>query len=197
MLGMLKMKSWLNSHYEFLTEEDLEFFRPHLVERSLGRDELILTEGRCCRQMSFVISGAFRMFYLSDGSEINAHFFIENDFMVDFDSFLRQTPSKYSIQALEKSRIVSFDHEVLWAAYDRSKNWERFGRLMAQHCSTMVTERLEKFLFMDGTGRYLRLMEDNPRIFDRVPLYHLASYLGMERESLSRIRNKITRGCRL
>lgn len=194
MLGMQALKSWLNRYYGFLTEEDLDLFKPHLVERSLGKDEFILTEGRCCRQMSFVVSGAFRMFYVSDGSEINAHFFIENDFMVDFDSFLLQTPSKYSIQALEKSTIVCFEHEVLWAAYDRSKNWERFGRLMAQQCYTMITERLENFLFMDGRARYLRLMEDNPAIFDRVPLYHLASYLGMERESLSRIRNRITRG---
>jgi CRP-like cAMP-binding protein len=194
MLGLCQLKSWLNSHYQFLTEEDLDFFKPHLVEKTFERDAFILNEGCCCREMSFIVSGVFRMFYLSDGKEINAHFFKENDFMAEYCSFLNQRPSKYSIQALERSVVVTFSHEVLLDAYNRSKNWERLGRLMAEQFSGLVSDRMEKFLFMDGKERYLSLMQDNPTIFDRVPLYHLASYLGMERESLSRIRNRISRG---
>jgi CRP-like cAMP-binding protein len=193
MPGLLQLKLWLNSHYEFLTEEDLEFFKPHLVEKTVERDGYLLMEGGCCREMSFVASGLFRMFYLSDGKEINAHFFSANDFMAEFCSFLNQKPSKYSIQALERSVVVTFSHEVLLDAYKRSKNWERLGRLMAEQFAGLVSDRMEKFLFMDGTERYLNLMQDNPKIFDQVPLYHLASYLGMERESLSRIRNRISR----
>lgn len=193
MLGMLQLKSWLNSHYEFLTEDDLDFFKPHLVEKTFEKDGQVLTEGSCCREMSFIVSGVFRMFYLSGGKEINAHFFTENDFMAEYCSFLYQKPSKYSIQALERSVIVTFSQEVLLDAYKRSKNWERLGRLMAEQFAGQVSDRMEKFLFMDGKERYLSLMQDNPRIFDRVPLYHLASYLGMERESLSRIRNRISR----
>jgi CRP-like cAMP-binding protein len=193
MIGMLKMKSWLQSNYPFLTEEDFEFFRPHLVEKTIGKDEYVLSPGQRCRTMSFVVSGVFRMFYLSDGKELNAHFFLENDFMAEYGSFLNQYPSRYALQALEKSVVVSFSHEVLFAAYDRSKSWERLGRQMAEQFACMLTDRLEQFLFMDGTSRYLRLIEECPGIFDRVPLYHLASYLGMERESLSRIRQRICR----
>ncbi|NTW52937.1 MAG: Crp/Fnr family transcriptional regulator [Chlorobiaceae bacterium] len=193
MLGLLQLKLWLNSHYEFLTEEDLDFFKPYLVEKTIERDGYLLTEGGCCRDMSFIVSGVFRMFYLSDGKEINAHFFLANDFMAEYCSFLNQKPSKYSIQALERSVVVTFSHEVLIEAYKRSKNWERLGRMMAEQFAGLVSDRMEKFLFMDGTERYLSLMQENPKIFDRVPLYHLASYLGMERESLSRIRNRISR----
>lgn len=193
MVASLKMKSWFNSRYPFLTDEDLDFFRPYLVESTVGKDEYLLTPGRCCREMYFVVSGSFRMFYLSDGKEINTHFFIEDEFMAEYGSFLNQQPSRYYLQAIEFSEVISFSYEVLFAAYGRSKSWERLGRLMAQQFSCMMTDRLEQFLFMDGTERYLHLMREKPEIFDRVPLYHLASYLGMERETLSRIRNRITR----
>jgi CRP-like cAMP-binding protein len=193
MVGKMKLRSWLNSHYRFLTDEDLDLFSPYLIERTFEKEEYVLTPGSCCREMSFVTSGVYRMFYLAEGKEINVHFFFDDHFMVDYGSFLHQTPSRFFIQAIERSEAVSFDHEVLWRAYDQSKNWERFGRLMAELCSAMVTDRLEMFLFMDGKERYLQLMRDNPGIFDKLPLYHLASYLGMERESLSRIRQRISR----
>ena len=194
MTGTLALKFWLEKHHPFLTAEDIEFFRPWLIEKRVGKDEHLLLAGSCCRELSFIVSGVFRLYCLADGKEANLHFFTENEFMADYGSFLHQVPARYSIQALENSRIVSFDYEILQEAYGRSKNWERFGRLMAQRFACIFSERLEKFLFMDGMDRYRALMHENPRIFDRVPLYHLASYLGMERESLSRIRQRLSKG---
>jgi CRP-like cAMP-binding protein len=193
MIGMLTLKSWLENNYPFLTSSDIEFFKPWLVEKTIRKDEHLLVAGNCCRELSFLVSGLFRMYCISDGKEINMHFFFENDFVADYGSLLSQEPARYSIQALETSRVVCFSQEVLLEAYGRSKNWERLGRIMAERFACMFADRLETFLFMDGRGRYLYLMEENPQIFDRVPLYHLASYLGMERESLSRIRQRICR----
>ena len=193
MVGIQAMKSWLEKNYPFLTGSDLEFFRPWLVEKRFLKDEYLLLAGNCCRALSFLESGMFRMYCLSGGKEINMHFFAENDFMADYGSLLSQEPARYSIQALEASRVVCFSHELLQEAFGRSKNWERLGRLMAERFAGIFAERLETFLFMDGRQRYLYLMEENPGIFDRVPQYHLASYLGMERETLSRIRQRICR----
>lgn len=193
MTGILELRTWLLANYRFLSEEDLEFFRPHLIERWVEKEEHVLRCGQCCRELSFVVAGAFRMYRGAEGKEINSHFFVEHDFMADYSSLLAQTPSRYSIQALEPSVMVSFSHEILRDAYDQSKNWERLGRLMAERVTGMLSERLDKFLLLDGMGRYRALLRDDPRIFERVPLYHLASYLGMERESLSRIRQRLSR----
>jgi CRP-like cAMP-binding protein len=194
MIGLLTLKSWLENNHPFLTEEDLGFFHSHLVEKTISKEEIVLHAGSTCRDLSFIVSGVFRMYSTVDGKEVNLHFYAENEFMADYGSLLRQLPGRYSIQALESSRVVSFSYEVLQEAYDRSKNWDRFGRLMAEQFACIISGRLEKFLFLDGMGRYVALMQDDPGIFDRVPLYHLASFLGMERETFSRIRQRLSKG---
>ncbi|MFT5648179.1 MAG: CRP/FNR family transcriptional regulator, partial [Aureispira sp.] len=94
------------------------------------------------------------------------------------------------------SEIVTFNFSTLEAAYDLSHRWERFGRLMAEKSYQMTTNRVESFLFKNGEQRYLEALED-ARLFERIPLYHIASYLGIERESLSRLRKKIAQKKRL
>ena len=194
MTGMLALKSWLERNHPFLTASDIEFFKPFLAEKFLRKEEMLLVAGSCCRELSFIVSGVFRLYCPVGGKEVNLHFFTENEFVADYGSFLGMVPARYSIQSLEHAHVVTISREKLFEAYDRSKNWERLGRLMAEQFACMFTYRLEKFLFMDGMERYRALMEENPRLFDRVPLYHLASYLGMERESLSRIRQRLCKG---
>ncbi|WP_341900462.1 Crp/Fnr family transcriptional regulator [Fluviicola taffensis] len=183
-------KDWLKQ-VSFLTEEDCALFEPYLKIKKYSAKEHFLNEGKTCQEIGFINRGSFRTYYLSDGKEINTHFVFENDFVVDYDSFLEGKPSKYAIQALEDVEIVTFNLEALQKAYNQSQNWERFGRIMAEQSYKLTTQRVESFLFLDGERRYLDLQENHPLIFDRIPLYHIASYLGMERESLSRLRKKI------
>ena len=82
---------------------------------------------------------------------------------------------------------------ALQKAYDQSHNWERFGRLISEQSYKLINQRVESFLFLNGEQRYLDLLKNQPYIFDRIPLYYIASYLGIERESLSRLRKKIAR----
>ena len=128
---------------------------------------------------------------MSDGKEINTQFVFENEFVTDYDSFLQSKPSRYFIQALEDSEIVTFNLIALQNAYNQSQNWERFGRMVAEQSYKLTTQRVESFLFLDGEQRYLDLVKSQPQILDRIPLYHIASYIGLERESLSRLRRKI------
>jgi CRP/FNR family transcriptional regulator len=79
----------------------------------------------------------------------------------------------------------------LQQAYSESHNWERFGRIISEACYLDAMRRSESFLFQNGEQRYLDLIKNNPQIFSRIPLYHIASYMGLERESLSRLRKKV------
>ncbi len=185
-------KAWLQA-IPYLTEADCNLFEPFLRTVQLAAKTHFLTEGKTCNEIGFINSGCFRTYYLSDGKEINTQFDFENHFVVDYDSFIQNKPSKYYIQALEDAELVCFNLDALQNAYNSSKNWERFGRNMAEYSYKCTTERVESFLFMDGTQRYQDLLEKQPMIFERIPLYHIASYLGLERESLSRLRKKISK----
>jgi len=175
----------------FLTEEDCSLFEPFLGTTTFKAKDYFLTEGKICVEIGFINKGCFRTYYLSDGKEINTHFTFENEFVTDYDSFLQEKPSRYFIQALEDAEIVTFNLPALKNAYDQSQNWERFGRMVAEQSYKLTTRRVESFLFMDGEERYLDVQKNQPRIMERIPLYHIASYIGLERESLSRLRKKI------
>jgi CRP/FNR family transcriptional regulator, anaerobic regulatory protein len=186
-----QFKEWLKK-FLFLTQDDCNLFEPFLQTKQIKSKDIFLREGQTCKELGFINNGTFRMYYLSDGKEINTHFSFENEFVVNYDSFLQETPSRYYIQALEDAEIVTFNLQTLQKAYNLSQNWERFGRIMAEYSYKLTTKRVEGFMFMDAEERYLQMMKETPHFLERVPLYHLASYLGIERESLSRLRKKIS-----
>jgi CRP-like cAMP-binding protein len=179
------------------SEDECSMFLPYLKRKELKKGELLLREGQPVREIAFIEKGAFRIYHLMEGKEINNHFFLENDYAVSFLDFLKNRSSRYYIEALEDSEIYSFNSQSLQMAYEKSKNWERFGRLIAESAYATATNRFESFLFLSAKERYLQMMKDYPLFLQRIPLYHLASYLGVERESLSRIRKEIAGQFRL
>ena len=183
-------KNWL-TQVSFLTKEDCSLFEPFLRTKRFKEKEHFLVQGKTCTEIGFINKGCFRTYYLAEDKEINTHFVFENQFAGDYDSFIEEKPSKYYIQALEQTEIVSFNLSALQNAYNQSQNWERFGRIMAEQSYKCTTQRVESFLFLDGEQRYLELLKNEPQIISRIPLYHIASYLGIERESLSRLRKKV------
>ncbi len=174
------------------SEDECSMFVPNLKQIILKKGDFLLREGERVNEIAFIEKGALRFYYLSDGREINAHFFLENDYAVSYLDFLKNSPSKYYIQALEDCELYSFDSKSLQKAYDISKNWERYGRIIAESLYATASNRFESFLFLSAKERYLQMINDYPRFIQRIPLYHLASYLGIERESLSRIRKEIS-----
>ena len=177
-----------------VTDADCDMFTPFLRIRPFTKGSNFVVEGQISNEIGFITKGAFRIYYLLDGKEINTNFFFENEFVVEYQSFLLQHPSKYYIQAMEDSEVITFTSAELISTYNTSHNWERFGRIIAEKLFIDATERAESFLFLTGEQRYLNLLKRRPKIFERVPLYQIASHLGIERESLSRLRKKILKG---
>lgn len=175
-----------------ISEGDYKWLKGYLKFSFVRKNDFLVKEGQVCQTVSFIFSGVCRMYYLQEGKEINVCFFMEDQFMTVYTSFLKQEPSKYYIQALEDTEIVSFAAESIKRSYTHSRDWERFGRKIAEYCYLEACSRTESFLFYNGEQRYLKMLEDSPYIFQRIPLYHIASYLGIERETLSRLRKKIS-----
>lgn len=185
-----QFKIWLKENFD-MNEKDCQHFEPFLKIKKLDKKDQYLKTGQVCSNMAFVNKGAFRLFYNKDGVEINNYFFLENEFVVSFSSFINQTPSLYTIEALEESEIVYFDYDVVTNSYDKSHKWERFGRIMAERSFQVTIDRVEDFQFRNAEQRYLKLLEQRPEWFQRIPLYHIASFLGIKRESLSRLRKSV------
>jgi CRP-like cAMP-binding protein len=123
--------------------------------------------------------------------ERNFFFFSENQFVVSFRSLITRYPCYYYIEAMEDSEIICISYEHLMGLYQSHTNWGTFGRLLAELFFNYSQGRTEEFLFNSPEERYLKLLKDSPNIVERIPAYHIASYLGITNPSLSRIRKRI------
>lgn len=171
-----------------------KFSRSFLTLKEYKKREFIYKSGETQKEVGFVCEGLLRKYYVNEkGSEIITGFISEGGFATDYPSFLRQKPSKYHIQCLEPTIIVNIPYTKLQEAYQKFKDNEMFGRLVAEHVLTRETDRVESLLFDSAQDRYLTFMEQNKDISNRISLTHLASYLGIERQSLSRIRSKLAK----
>lgn len=189
------MYNALRKHiHSFTKVTDAEFaaFEEGLTLKRISKGSYFIKEGQVCDFIGFINAGLFRMYYILDGKEINLHFFLENEFVVVYNSFLTNIPSRFYIEALEDSEVVVFNKIHVEKNYKRYHNWESFGRKIAEYVYLIVESRSHSFLFMNAEERYLQLLETRPQIFQRVQLYHIASFLGIERESLSRLRKKLS-----
>lgn len=178
-----------------LTDEDiaasLEFWKP----RKIAKGDFFNMQSMVCNDLGLVVKGIFRIYYSDPktSTEKNLFFFSENQFVVSFRSFISQSPCWYFIEAMEDSEIVFISYRDLNSLYEANPNWGKFGRLLAELFFAYAQSRTEEFMFFSHEERYLRLLEEHPNIVDRIPAYHIASYLGITNPSLSRIRKRIKR----
>lgn len=176
----------------FLKEDELAFIRSNLSISVLKKGEYFLKSGKIQRNMGYVFEGLLRSFYIdNEGSKVTISFISAYSYAADYPSFLRQLPSKYYIEALEPCTIVNLPFETMQEAYRRFKNFENYGRLVAEQILLKKQDRIESFLFGSAEDRYLDFIQNNSDIANRVSLSHLSSYLGIQRPSLSRIRKKL------
>lgn len=174
-----------------LTKEELEFFTSLLQFKSLKRKELILREGEMCDFAAFIVKGSLRYFYSIEGNEHTGQFFFEKSWYTDYESFLSGKPSQQNIETLEKTEILVLEKKHLEEVYNRYPKFERFGRLMAERAYLGVRRKNEALTNQSAEDRYLNLLKERPKVVERVPQHYIASYLGIQPQSLSRIRKKI------
>ncbi|MFM2387534.1 MAG: hypothetical protein RL660_2291 [Bacteroidota bacterium] len=190
-------QQYLN-HYKticpLISTEELEFIASDLTITNYGAKDIYLNSGNIQHSMAFVLSGLMRVFYVDDNdNEVNVWFIKENEYAADFISFMSQSAAIYTIECIEPTTVINLSYKHMQAGYDRYKNIERYGRLITQEVYYMQQERLNSFVFKTAEQRYLDFVAKNNDLFNRISLTHLASYLGIERQSLSRIRSQLSK----
>lgn len=157
---------------------------------ALTKNEYLLTEGKVCRHLYFLEKGALRGFYNLDGKEITHWFGFENDFVTSFHSFITGAPAVENIQLLEGCTLWAIAKETLTDLLNRHHDIERLVRIIYEKYYIRLEERYVNAQFKPAKERYVSLLLETPYMLERVPLGHIASYLGISQETLSRIRSQ-------
>ncbi len=176
-----------------LSDEEIGTSLPFWNRRKILKGDFFNRQNIVCKDLGIVVSGLFRIFYYGEDSsdEKNVFFFSENQFIVSFRRFIFQYPCAYHIEALEDAEILYLNHTDLQHLYESHKSWEKFGRILAEYFFNQSQGRTEELLFLTHEQRYLNLLKQHPNIAQRVPSFHIASFLGIKNQSLSRIKKRI------
>ncbi len=175
------------------TPEVFELARPYLKVREIAAKDYFVSHGKVCRHIAYIEEGLLRLYYLNDGKEVTNCFCEENTITTSYSSLITQAPSDLALQAIEHSKLIVLSVDSLHELYKRSSFWQMLGRIAAEN-EFVTTECHQRFL-RDRTAaeKYSYMLENQGSLLQRIPLYYLATYLQITPETLSRIRNNMTR----
>lgn len=158
--------------------------------RSLERNELLLQEGQVCRHKTFVIKGLLRNFgTTADGSESITHFSPENSWTIDAESYHLQTPTQFSIAAVERSEILQWNKTEFERLLHEIPALNNFSQKLITQASYGNRNRLFTTLSATPEEKYESFVKSYPDLLARLPLHMIASYLGISLKTLTRIRH--------
>lgn len=161
------------------------------IRKNIKANSIISNAGYPFLRLLFLEEGLIRAYRIMDGKDMTFFFFTSGEFTVDYESFLRETESPLFFESLTDSTYIEFSKANILLLYNDYPEFERVGRIMAENAYLSATSRLKEFQADPLEKRYLRLLDRNAELFQQVPQYHIASYLGVSPQSLSRIRAKL------
>jgi len=172
-------------------EESLIVEIGEIIEyKTLKKRELLLKEGQTSKHIYFIEKGLIRSFYTDIDTEITTWFMKENDLIISVKSFFMQLPSVESLEAIEDCELYYISYQSLHMLYTKYQSFNTIGRILTQHYYMLSEERLLNLRKKAAISRYKHLLQYHPQIIARSPLKFIASYLGIEMETLSRLKAK-------
>ncbi len=171
-------------------EQTVIFFK----EQILQKGDFFVKQGKICQQIAFINKGALRAFYINDkAEETTSCFCTQNSLTTSYKSFILQQPSTLSIQALEDSELLVIDHDNLQKLYSTSHVWQSIGRTVAEKEYIIMEQYAAVLNNETAKEKYLRLLKEQPDVLQKASVEDIASYLGITRRTLSRIRQEISK----
>ena len=175
-----------------LTYEEIDLYMSLLDKKIVKRKEHFLLAGNICAYVAYVNKGCLRRYFIDDHSkEVILNFALEDYWIGDLESFIFQKPTIYYIQALEKSELLLLSLKNFYRLNEELPKFKKFHDEKVQRNHYYTLKRLSIAKSATPEEKYILLMKEQPRLLQRVPLHFIASYLGIEPESLSRLRKRI------
>jgi CRP-like cAMP-binding protein len=176
-----------NAH---LTDAEIEQFRARAIPKRLRKKQYLLQEGDISHHNCFVAKGCLRLYRVGDtGAEHILRFAIENWWMADYESYNAGTPALGNIDALEDSELLLFSKNDFNALAKSIPNFQNFKEQLDARSFDASQNRVLSSISDTAEKRYENFVAKYPEVFNRVPLHMIASYLGLTRETLSRVRS--------
>jgi CRP/FNR family transcriptional regulator len=175
-----------------LTDSEQQEFTSILEEIRISKKNFLIEPGDLVNSEFYVVSGCLKAYYLDEsGDKHIIQFAVEDWWISDFEAFFNKVPAKLYLETIEDSTLLAINREALEILYTRIPKFERFFRIKTTSAFVSLRSRILSTLQKSGKERYLEFCESYPKIEQRVPNYHIANYLGLKPESLSRIRKEV------
>lgn len=180
------------SSYVSLSEEEIRSILKRLQYKTFAKGTHILREGEVSKECYFNLEGLVRQYEIHDGEEKTTYFYLEGDAIVAFDSASKNIPSAFSWVCEEDTTLVIGRLDKIPEEYAKNPQLEKMSALFVSRNFGKYQNLSSSLITLTPEQRYLKLMEEMPELITRVPQYHLATYLGIKPETLSRIRKRLS-----
>lgn len=170
-------------------DHELALIEKVALLKTVRKRQLLLKEGQIAHHNIFIVKGCVRLFSVSpDGAEHTVRFAIENWWISDYESYYSEQPSKYNLEALEDCELILIPKTALELLYTAIPKFKNLTDKWETTCASISQGRIHSIISETAEQKYEWFIKNNAQIFNRVPLHMIASYLGISRETISRVR---------
>ncbi|ANE50235.1 Crp/Fnr family transcriptional regulator [Flavisolibacter tropicus] len=189
MVSLHPLFLYLHKFVELSHDEFDQYLKPYIQVRHFKKREIITSTGEVEQFFNFILEGLALKYYKQDGEEHIVQIATEGQIIHAQESFHSRTPSEYTIEALEPTAIASISFDDLEQIYSSNHKMERLGRLVITFSFVSQNKWQMLALKLTPRERFLKFMERNPELLQRVPQKYLASYLNIQPETFSRFKH--------
>lgn len=183
-----QIKNYFTRYVDF---DDIEIDKIYskLKLKVFKKKDFLLREDTICKYNFFILKGVVRSFYIDEkGKEKVTLFAIDNWWVTNMESFIKQEPSTQYLQALEETTVLYLSKDTLETLYAEHPKLERLFRIITENMLIANLRKSDVFLQMKSKERYNDFVKKLPNFIQRVPQYMIASYLEISPEYLSELR---------
>ncbi|MDD3211695.1 Crp/Fnr family transcriptional regulator [Bacteroides graminisolvens] len=178
----------VNSRFPEMTPEGRKILENLAERRDLNKGEMLIHQGQISRYIVFVAKGMLRQYYFKNGKEVTEHFSYEGCILMCIESLLKQEPTRLVAEALEPATVYLLPYDRLLKLSEDIREINIFYRKILEFSLITSQIKADSWRFETARERYNLLMKTHPEVIKRAPLSHIASYLLMTPETLSRVR---------
>ena len=179
--------------FKILEKKELSWLESQLVSEVIPAGKTISTQGKINNDIIFLNDGIIAAIYNINGKNFVRDFYFNGNFFRDDQSYSNQEPSKFSIETITNSIIQKITYEKLGEIVHHLPKIKSISEDLDKIGFINISKRLETMLILNPENRYLELLRERPFLLNEVPLYMIASYLGITSVALSRIRKRISK----
>ena len=184
----------MKERFPYLTDEKLELLLQLGEPMVLQESETFIKIGQRHNKLAFVLQGLLRNYLINDrGEQITVVFATEMQIIAPYRCLLQQQPASETTEAVQPSVLLSFDYDAVKKLVEKDETINRLSRENIEQTLVKAIQRIEDFTIAKPEERYQRLLAEHGYLIEQAPLKYLASYLGINPVSLSRIRARIAK----